>query len=539
MVAITFFIAGCHGLIDSNKEVIEGVDKYCFDQSNVGPSPLRRLTNEEYAATVNDLLGVDVADIVVGFPTDGYDHGFDNNADILGISSTRAARYQEAAESIAARVVSQPARVSALTACNLKTDATCLADFITRFGRRAYRRPLTTDEAQGFKDLAAAASSDSDPNATLSYLIQGVLQSPSFLFRPEFGLGAADSDNRVKLSGYELAARLSYLLWGTMPDDALLDAAETGTLDSDGGLASSADRLLADPRAKDRVRNFYEQWLRMQMLDAATPDTTRFQTFSDDLRKSMRQEVDIMLDSVIWNGKDLLTIFNTTTTSIDASLADLYDMTPPNAAGFSSITLPASANRAGILTTAAVLTQTSKSTHTSIMRRGMFLRDAILCDPVKVPPNFMVTPLEVPAGQTENDAILQHASRPECAACHTRLDPIGLGLENYNAIGAYRTQDENNNTISGEGHIEGLDGSTFHGGVELGNLMSKTPAVAQCVTEHFMRWALGRSLVEENQSADGCTKQILHKKFESKTHDFRELIHAFVSDEAFRYRTPN
>jgi len=292
----------------------------CAGEANPpGPMYLRRLTNQEYAATVHDLLGVQP--VVDSLPPDLTLHGFDNNAESISISTAHLEGYRAIAESLASDLVASTTRRSATVGCDPASadGAACIESFVRKFGLRAFRRPLTDEEVSALLALSKTAQAAKGPWDPVGLVVEALLQSPSFLFRVEVGTLDPARPDRVRLSGHEVATRLSYLLWGTMPDDALFEAAKSGGLDSAEGVEAQALRMLEDgTRARATVWSFARQWLRVGNLDGVDRPSADFPLWSEALRAAEAEETRrVVDDNTSRAGVALLDLVDTQTTFVD------------------------------------------------------------------------------------------------------------------------------------------------------------------------------------------------------------------------------
>ncbi|MDB4930418.1 MAG: uncharacterized protein JWM10_2902 [Myxococcaceae bacterium] len=525
--------AGCSGVVGDAPGL---PDAGPAGPSNPGPLLVRRLTNAEYDHAVRDVLGQSER-VSADFPADPKVVGFDNNAESLTISALHAERYRDAAERIAAAVIASPARRAAVVGCALTGDGrdACLRAFIDAFGRRAFRRPVTPTEAAGLRELAAIAADDPDPDMAAALVIEAVLQSPSFLFRTEFGDVDAAHPGLHRLRGADLAARLSFFLWGTTPDDALLARAQAGTLDTAEGLAAAARAMLADPRARDGLGGFYRQWLRLYTLDDAHRDPALYPAWNAGLRASMESETARVVDDLIWrDGANFLDLFTARATFVDARLAALYGVAAPAGDAWGRVEMPESSARAGLLTHASYLTLTAHTEGSTLIHRGKFVREVLLCETLPSPPaNVPSIPAAVP-GETELERLERHRSDPACNNCHRRMDPIGMGMRRYDALGALHLVDAQMRPIPQAGNLYGYAPADFDGPVALGQRLRAAPEVAQCVVRQVFRYAFGRPEVL-GPSDDGPSIDRASERFRASGYSFRELLVAVVSSDAFRY----
>lgn len=472
---------------------------------------LRRLTREEYDHTVRDLLGDTTSPANVFVPDEergGYRVG-------LNMSPALFAQYVSAAERLAADA-------TPLAGCD-PVDRECAAAFIASFGRRAYRRPLAESEVESLLGVFDATAARATPSAGLEVVIATILQSPHFLYRIE-------RTRSGRLAPYEIASSLSYFLWQSMPDDALLDAAADGELDTDDGVALEARRLLDDPRADDAIASFHEQWLEIGELPAAERDPDRFPAFSMELALSMLDETRRFAIDTVRNDGRLTTLLRSRRSFVDAPLAELYGIDAP-AEPFGEVEL--GPERLGILTHASVLAAHAHSDQTSPVRRGAFVRARVLCQDVPPPPDDR--PLMVPpagSAATARERLALHRTDPVCASCHTLMDPIGLGLENYDAIGRYRTE-EGGVPIDASGEVTAsadADGE-FLGAVELAERLSSSRAVSDCYATQWYRFAMGRRDV----APERCVLDDVADRF-AETGDIRELLVDIATSHSFLHR---
>ena len=502
--------------------------------SGVAPMFLRRLTNREYASTVRELLGVEP--VVTALPTDITLYGFDNNAESLSLSTAHLEAYRTLAEGVAAELVASEPRRSALVGCEpAGPDAqTCLTSFIRRFGLRAFRRALLDDEVASLLALADAAPAAGGAWGGVSLVIEGLLQSPSFLWRVEQGAPAGDQPGLVALTGYEVAARLSYLLWGTMPDDALFRTAESGALGSADGVKAQALAMLDDEaRALPTAWSFAGQWLRVGNLASVTRSTGDFALWSEGLRAAMVEQTRRLVEEHTRAGKPLLELLDTDKAFVDASLSPLYGVAAPAGGDWAQVTLPAEQGRRGILGQASVLTLTSNNRATTPILRGKYIRQVLLCDDLPPPPPTVPALPEAQAGLSERDRLAAHRSDPACSTCHAMLEPLGFGLSHFDAIGAYRANDAEGRPLDGHGEIAGLDDASFEGLTGLAMRLKREPKVARCLSTHLLRFALGR----KEAPSDSCNVERLGAVLQAGG-DFRTLVSALVQSDAFRYRLP-
>jgi hypothetical protein len=494
------------------------------------PSSLRRLTVAQYRASITDVFG---AGTPVTFTTelepDTELSGFSSiGAATVGLSAHATEQFETASLEIAQKALADPARRMALGGCAPTgvTDDACTKKLIQAVGRRAWRRPLTDEEASRFAAVAKNAQTVlNDYAGGLAYGVAGLLQSPFFLYRVELGTADAKDPSRVVFDDFELATRLSYFLWNTTPDDALLDAAGSRQLAT--GLAAQAQRLLASPRASAGMQTFFAELYTLKKLDTMPQLATVFPLMSPTLGTSMRTETLRFLDDIAFGrDADFREIFDARTTFVNGELAKLYGLTGITGTAFVPATLPANGMRAGLLGQAAFLSVSSTPTRASATRRGKFLREMVLCQGIPAAPPG-IDPLPENGGGTAKQRLTTHRSVASCAACHVKMDPIGLGLENFDGIGGYRTTDAGQ-TIDASGD---LDGMAFATPVELSALLKNHPNSTTCVARNVFRYAMGHL---EGNGEEGAIQQIT-KGFADGGYRFKSLLAGVVASPSFVY----
>jgi hypothetical protein len=491
---------------------------------------LRRLTNQEYAATLRDLLGAEPS--VQALPPDLTLHGFDNNAESISITPAHLEAYRSIAESAVSDLLASSARRATVVGCDPVADqAHCLESFVRRFGLRAFRRPLESDEVSDLMTLGGTSPAGEGPWGPMGRVIEAMLQSPSFLFKVEVGKPATTRPGLVALSGYEMATRLSYLLFGTTPDDQLLQAAERGELDTAEASSAKALAMLDDSaRARPAVWSFASQWLRVVNLNQVDRPADQFPRWSQTLSASMAEETRRVVERFTDLGAaPLLGLLDTPTTFVDSNLAALYGLPSPAAGAWSEVTLPP--DRRGILTHASLLTLTANTHGTTPILRGKYIRQALLCDDLPPPPPQVPNLPPPRPGLGERERLAEHRVSAACSGCHSLLEPLGFGLSQFDAIGAYRTVDDAGLPVDASGVIDGLADASFVGAVELSERLRREPKVGACASTHLLRFALGRS----ETASDDCTIAQLAAVLQQGG-DFRTLVGALTATDSFRYR---
>ena len=509
----------------------DGIPAGCEGEDIAGLAPLRRLTHWEFDNTIHDLLGDDTRH-GEGFPTENSATSFNNQASNLGVSPLLAEEYLRATEAIAATAVSD---LHALLPCESGDgEDNCAAAFIDDFGPRAFRRPLTEQQRDDLLAFYDTNKADHGFDAAIELLIQRFLQSPYFLYRVELGMAEPDDTGAIPLDDYELASRLSYLLWGSMPDDELFAAAEAGDLQDPDGIAAQAERMLGDPRARAAVASFHRQWLQLDTVDTMNKDASVITDLDDELRASLKDGTVAFLEHVVFDGAgDLTTALTAEYTFADDTLAPLYGVPSPGSSTPVRVDLP-EGQRAGLLTEASVLALTAKPNQTSPVIRGAFIQARLRCETLpEPPPDVDVTPPEVDPNATTRDRWAQHSADPLCAGCHQIIDPLGFGLEHYDAMGRWR-DDENGLPIDASGTIvDGDDANVdFDGALELAQILSSEQAVRECFVEQWFTFAHGRAPEE----GDNCSIDSLRTTFEESDNDIPTLLIELTRTPSFRYR---
>jgi mono/diheme cytochrome c family protein len=503
------------------------------DRGNSCRVTLRRLNRTEYNSTIRDLVGVSFrpAD---DFPADDSGDGFDTIGDVLSISPTLMEKYLAAAEAVveaAARdpklwqkIANPPAedfvpfvlrgppprRADAIKGSRLDAadpTTTAKAAEIDRayyslqaFCDRAYRRPVThTEMYRLMRFVEGALSEGREADAGLKLAFQAVLISPHFLFKlePDVQLSGQSADRR--LNAFELASRLSYFLWSSMPDEELFRVAASAKLGDSRVLVGQVRRMLRDPKSIALARQFAGQWLQTRALADAAPDPTRFPQFDEELRQAMQIETELFFDHVVRDDQSVLDLLSGGYTFVNERLARHYGLAGVTGTDFRRVSLIGT-GRGGVLTHASVLTVTSGPTRTSPVKRGKWILENLLGDPPPAPPPGADNLKN--GGATTATLRMRmefHRTRAECASCHARIDPLGFGLENFDALGAWRDMDAND-PIDASGVLP--SGRSFRGPIELRTVLAeRSDDFVRCLTEKLATYALGRGLTGADRTA--------------------------------------
>jgi Protein of unknown function (DUF1592)/Protein of unknown function (DUF1588)/Protein of unknown function (DUF1595)/Protein of unknown function (DUF1585)/Protein of unknown function (DUF1587) len=502
------------------------------DMPNVpGPAPLRRLSVREYRSTVRDLLGVEVPS-GVDFAIDRDTAGFSVGSPVA--TSTDASRLLDAADQLAAAAAS---RLPDLLPCptvpaDSAGQSSCAQQFIQKFGRRAFRRPLSAEEVADLKAVyeahRGAEINQGFPEA-IQAVVAAMLVSPNFLYRNELGSVAPLREGTIlKFNAHELASRLSYALWGSMPDDQLFAQADANKLGTAADIETQVRRMLADPKAAQTMEDFHLQWLEVDTL-AKAPKEASFKDFTPALAQAMLNEtIGFTRDLMSAGGSGRLQQLLTGNAAVsDPALAKLYG------AGLGGT--PDAKQRAGILTQASFLATHATSMDSNPVRRGAVVLKRLLCDEVPPPPNEDIPPPEPPKpGVTTRERFAKH-DESMCATCHKLTDPIGFSFEHYDAIGAFRQTDQGK-PVDATGSLE-LEGRQlrFNNVIELAPALAASRKVQACVARQWLRYLLRR----QETPGDEASLQLAGEAFERSGFDMRELLVALARSRAFSHRTLN
>ena len=427
--------------------------------------------------------------------------------------------------------VEKASRKQILT-CDPSTGAACVNKILSSLARRAYRRPVTKAEVAALAKFVAMAKEEGQSiEQGIQLAIQAILVSPHFLFRIERDLDPTDPSKVHKISEIELASRLSYFLWSSMPDDELLSVAETGRLRQPGTLEAQLKRMLADERVSALAENFAGQWLETRNLDSITPDPKKFPEWSPELRDSMKTETRMFFESMLRENRPLSEFLDAKYTFLDERLAKHYGIEGVLGGSFRRVELSTD-QRGGILSHASILSVSSYPTRTSPVIRGKYLLQNFLGAPPPAPPPDVPTLDEEAVGNAGSlrQQLEKHRSNPTCASCHNRMDVLGFGLENYDAIGKWRTMD-GKFPVDVSGTFP--NGKSFSTPAEMKILLKEElPDFARCITEKMLTYSLGRGL----ERYDRKTVDEIVRKLSASGYQFQTLISEIVLSLPFQSR---
>ena len=503
----------------------------CDEGPHPGRSPLRRMTRIELDQTLADLLGDDTGP-AHRLLQEELGSGFSNNAEVRTVSELVAEQYLAVAEDVARRA---SADLPALLGCDPATgEDACVESFVESFGARAWRRPLDADERTRLMTVFTSSRDRWGTRTAVELVLEVMLQSPHFLYRVELPPPGAEPGDVVRLDGYQVASRLSYMLWSTMPDEALFAAAEAGELDTNAGVAEHARRMLDDPRANAPLLRFFDEWLQLSALEGLAKDTEVYPDWQPEIADLFREETHAFIREVWQNeGASFETLLTADFTMVNAELAEFYGMTAP--AGTEYVRVPVDpTRRAGLLTHGSFLAGHSKVHETSPIHRGMFVRAGLLCGDVPPPPPGIdpIAPDPDPS-LTLRERLEEHRTDPVCGSCHALLDPIGFGFENFDSTGRWRDE-EAGRAVDASGFLQDTDvDGEFVGAVELAHRLAGSEQVSDCMVRQWFRYGYGRT---ESIRDDTCSLDQLEDAFDSAGGDLRELVIALTQSDAFLYR---
>jgi hypothetical protein len=509
-----------------------------------GPAPtdpgrvtMHRLNLAEYDNTMRDLLGTTTHPSVdFNFPVDDRGADFDNTSDVLTVSPLHLSCYNNAATALVAAALANAGQRSKLVGCDLVAGgAACARTSLEAFLPRAWRRPVDSSEVDRLMALVTMATTQGDTVETgFALALRAALLSPNFTFRPEIDSDPTSATPHP-LNDYELAARLSYFIWSSMPDDALFSAAKAGNLHQASTLGTQVTRMLADAKAQALIDNFAGQWLFIRKVDEAAPDPTLFPQFDASLRAALKSETQLLFREVAFNNLPADQLLTAKFTFANDRLAQFYGLPAVGSTDPKRVDLSGNAQRGGFLSQASFLTVNAHADRTSPVLRGKYVLTELLCQDIPPPPPTVNTMIMAdPTGaRTLRQVLSDHINNPTCAACHSLMDPIGFGMENYNAIGAYRTTDgmlpiDSTGMLSTGEHFSGLS--------DLTQIIGHNAAFPSCMTSKLYSYALGRAIATDPKNLDTTTVPALASTFSKNGLKFPDLVTALVNSPTFLNR---
>jgi hypothetical protein len=519
----------------------------CVPGQHQSKANVRRMTRWEYDNTVFDLLQDD-SHPAADFGSEEEALGFNNIAEVLVTNNALAEKYLLASEKISTAAVARLPSFSwfGCSAQPMPSEETaCVEKFVGEFGRRAFRRPLSVAEKEGLMNVytqgkaSGANGSNGMPlspmAAGLRLVIQAALNAPAFLYRVELNA----QPQAMALEGYELASRLSYLLWGSMPDEALFAAVKNGQLQNKADVAREATRMLADPKARRMVTQFHLSWLDFDRITSVRKTASVFPEYSPELGVAMQQETEHFIEHVVFNSPGTFSeLLTAPYTVANDRLARHYDLTPvPVPQQWQKIDAP---NRVGLLSQGSLMSFYAHSDQTSPVHRGKLIRENFFCQELAPPPpSVNITVPTVRPNSTTRERFMEHSSNPSCSGCHVLMDPIGFAFENYDSIGRFRAL-EDNKTIDATGKFTGTDvDGTFIGLKTMASLLAQSAEAKNCYVKQWFRFAYGRGEqmpTAPGTSSDACAMEQLQDAFQKSGGNVKDLLFNLTQSDAFLYR---
>lgn len=509
-----------------------GIANFDCTQEKVKPrTTVRRLNRAEYNNVIHDLFGIDIQP-ANEFPADDVGEGFDNLGEVLSLPPLLMEKYLDAAELVTNELSDEETwrRVFRKLPPAGEFDNDAVLKTLDRLATKAFRRPLVDDELSRLVKLyRLAREQEASFSQSFLFAVQAVLVSPQFLFRQEEDPLSANSEEPKPLDDYAIASRLSFFLWSTIPDRKLNRLAAKGKLSKPKVIAKQARRMLKDPKSKALVDNFAGQWLELRLFGGLAPDPDLFPSFDDDLRHAMVTETSRYFEELIRNDGSVLELIDSNYTYLNERLAKHYGIDNVKGKEFQRVSLQDD-RRGGILTHASILTLTSNPTRTSPVKRGKWILDNILGTPPPPPPPNIP---ELEEGDdllgSLRERMQQHRENPSCAVCHRKMDALGFGFENFDAIGAWRDKD-GRYEIDSSGELPG--NVTFEKPAELRQiLIANSGEFTSCLTRKLLTYSLGRAL----SSRDQCLVDDIVEHVQQHDHRFSDLIVAIVTSDAFLF----
>jgi hypothetical protein len=493
-----------------------------------------RLTHSQYDRTVGALLGV-TAKVASSFAPDASDgYAFDNGID-LRVDGRLGPQYRAAAEELAEKAAADAGFVARIVPC-AEQAVGCSDQLIAELGKRAFRRPLNDSEKLRFAALFARGAelvgSGNPFRDGVRLVVEALLQSPQFLYRVELG-NQVGADGLIQLDGWEMASRLSYFLWGSMPDATLFTAAETGKLAAPADVAAAVERMLVDPQAQASVLSFHSQSLRFARFKKVSPDTTKYPNAPADMAIKVQKAAELFVKDVVFDVKGGITeLLNAPFAYADAGLAPLYGKTV-SGTELQKITF-APGERSGYLMQAGFLASNAYAIRTDPIHRGLFVQRELLCHTIPdPPPGASMTPLPPLSDQikTTRQQIDALTSAAACVGCHKQINPPGFAFEQFDAIGQARTMDNGTPVdVSGSTNIDGQDVS-FVGAEQLVQALAVSAEVRACYVGKWLEYAYGRT----KTAADTATQAALAEGALPTL----SVVSRLTGTKAFRFRAPN
>jgi len=508
---------------------LPGASRFLQD-AEARPTPLRRLTRAEYGNIVHELLGV-AAPVSALLPDDSLSSGFaSTSGQLMTIAS--ASRYLDAASDVATRL--EP-NVSALVPCAASgaadAEAGCVDAFLSATGSRLFRRPISDGEKARYLSAFRAARAGESYQRSASLVVEALLVAPEFLFVEEPSGGPPGA--RHLLDSWQVASRLSLLLWDSVPDAPLVAVAQAGGLLAKPAVAEQVERMLQDSKAKPAIRSFFDDWLELAKIENVTRDATAYPTVTQALLAALAQESRQFAEHVFWEDNDFRKLFVSPARHRNQALSAFYGDTLGQGTNLARVEAEISERSFGLLSQAGVLMTLAQSQKTAAIHRGVFLRRKLLCEALPPPPPGLATPLpEIAAGVSSRQRITEHTSAPVCAGCHLRINPLGFSLDHFDIAGQWREQDRGLSidakaTIAEAGFSADVDGARA-----LSEQLAHSPNAQACVAQQLFAFTFGRKPAQ----SDAAMFDAITQKFEGSGFSLRALVTELATSDDFRAR---
>jgi hypothetical protein len=519
---LLFSFAGCSS---SNSTV----------EVDAGPVALRRLTAEQFARSIHDVLGEHITVPSRIDPDDRRSGLLAVGASFSSVTPSGFEKYEAAAAAVAEQALDASHRdelVQCLPATVTASDESCARTFIERVGRRLFRRSLTAEETDARVDIANhAANTLRDFYAGLELGLMSLLVSPEFLFRVEAAELQPSDPSTMRLSSISMASRLSYLLWDSTPDDELLDAGENGDLVTETGLATQIERMIASPKLETGIRALFSDLYDFKQFDdgLVRKDSALFPVYTQTMVEEAKEQTLRTIVAHLTSEKDYRDLFTTPETFMTRRLGLVYRLPVPTASGWEPYTFPEESRRAGLLSHVSFNSLHSHPGRSSATLRGKFVREVLLCQDIPTPPaNIDFSIVEDTMGElrTARDRLEEHVSNQACAGCHSLTDPIGLALESFDAVGMFRDE-ENGAQIDTSGE---LDGISYDDAVGMGQALRDNPALGPCLVRSLFRYAVGR----DPEAGEEALLEYLDERFAFASYRVTELMREVALSDGFR-----
>jgi hypothetical protein len=490
---------------------------------------MRRLTQDEYAATIQDLLGMPLPPNL-SFVPDEEAGFFRNDAAALTTSPVLIEQYLTAGEALAAQAL-VPTALARLLPCAASQSDACASQFIAAFGKRAWRRPLDAGEIDALTARFRQGKASGGFAGGIELVLRSLLLSPAFIFRIEIGVAAEDRPGWLRPSSFEMASRLSYLLWNSMPDAVLLDAADRDALRTRAQIAAQAARMIALERARAPVARFFDQWLALREVDQIDKDKAVYPAWNPELVALFRQELNAFLDDAVFRADGTVAgLFASARSFMNRTLATFYGTPGPTGAAFQAVALDGN-KRAGLLSLGGLMARLAETNDTSPILRGAFVRQRVLCQPLPPPPSGVDNSPPRPSKvATTRDRYRQHSADPTCASCHRLIDPIGFGFEHFDGIGLWRDSD-NGRPIDDAGEVTDHPLGAFKGVSDLARKLAVSPDATACLARQALTFALGRPIGD----GDGAAGAVLDRAFPAGKGRLKDLLLAITDTDPFLF----